>query len=62
MSSNWQHSELFIDGVWRRTARERNEPVINPATEEPTGSAPVGEELEVNLALSAARRAFDQGP
>ncbi|MFJ8748988.1 aldehyde dehydrogenase family protein [Streptomyces sp. NPDC102441] len=62
MPSNWQHSELFIDGAWRRTARERTETVINPATEEPVGSAPVGEEPDVSLALAAARRAFDEGP
>lgn len=51
---------LFIRGEWVSTAQ--HEPVLNPATEQVLGEAPVGELSHIDAALSAAREAFDRGP
>lgn len=53
---------LFIDGVWVAPSGGESETVLNPATEEVLATAPVGGEAEVEGALGAARRAFDDGP
>jgi aldehyde dehydrogenase (NAD+) len=52
---------LYIDGQWFEPSAGL-EAIINPATEETIGHAPVGGRDAVEAALSAARRAFDQGP
>lgn len=51
---------LYIDGEWHPS--DDREAVINPATEETIGEAPVGAITEANAALDAARGAFDNGP
>ncbi|GAA0616809.1 aldehyde dehydrogenase family protein [Sporichthya brevicatena] len=51
---------LYVDGRWVPTAN--SEPVLNPATEAAIATAPVGGTAETDLALAAARRAFDTGP
>ncbi|MEB3071488.1 aldehyde dehydrogenase family protein [[Mycobacterium] vasticus] len=51
---------LFIDGGWRGT--ETDAPVLNPATEETIVRAPLGGVADADAAVSAARRAFDEGP
>jgi aldehyde dehydrogenase (NAD+) len=51
---------LFVDGGWRAT--ESSEPVLNPATEETVVTAPWGTVVDAAAAVSAARRAFDEGP
>jgi aldehyde dehydrogenase (NAD+) len=53
---------LFIDGAWVSLSAGQHEDVINPATEEPIGRAPVGTLAEARAAIAAARRAFDTGP
>ncbi|XP_078443378.1 aldehyde dehydrogenase 10A9 [Wolffia australiana] len=52
--------ELFIDGEWKEPVRGRRIPVINPATESVIGDVPAGTEDDVELAVSAARRAFSR--
>lgn len=52
---------LFIAGEWA-PASGGGEIVVNPATEEPIGTAPVGNEKDVEAAIAAARQAFDSGP
>ena len=56
------YDELFIDGRWAKPAAGGVEPVINPATEEAIGRAPVGGAEDCLRAIAAARRAFDEGP
>jgi acyl-CoA reductase-like NAD-dependent aldehyde dehydrogenase len=57
-----KHSDsVFIGGEWTPASGEP-EPVINPATEEVLGLAPVGGRAEVDAAIAAAREAFDRGP
>ena len=53
------HKTLFIDGRWRNPSGQGIAEVINPATEEVAGSVPLGDELDVENAVAAARRAFD---
>lgn len=53
---------LYIASEWVKPASGAKEPVINPATEEVIGEAPVGGKREVDFALQAARDAFDKGP
>ncbi len=54
-------NQLYIGGQWV-TPDGGLEPIINPATEEPIGEAPVGGKNNVEDALAAAREAFDKGP
>ncbi len=52
---------LYIDGSWLHFEKDSCEAIINPATEEPIGFAPVGELLHAEQAVAAARAAFDSG-
>jgi acyl-CoA reductase-like NAD-dependent aldehyde dehydrogenase len=54
-------SELYIDGKWVKPAKGGTFPVINPATEEVIHHAPFGTAEDVDAAVRAARRAFDEG-
>jgi acyl-CoA reductase-like NAD-dependent aldehyde dehydrogenase len=51
--------ELYINGQW--AAVSEFEDVLNPATEEVIGQAPLGDLNHLDAALNAARQAFDQG-
>lgn len=53
------YKTLFIDGRWQKPSGQGIAEVINPATEEVAGSVPLGDERDVDNAVSAARRAFD---
>lgn len=55
-------SRLFIGSEWVLPQSGEREAVLNPATEEVIGEAPVGGLPEVEAAISAAREAFDRGP
>lgn len=52
---------LFIGGEWV-AASDGTETIMNPATEEPIGHAPVGGQRDLEAAIAAARHAFDGGP
>ncbi|MDB5447348.1 MAG: aldehyde dehydrogenase family protein [Phenylobacterium sp.] len=54
-------NSVFVAGEWIKASGEP-EAVINPATEEVIGFAPVGGKAEVAAAIAAAREAFDKGP
>jgi betaine-aldehyde dehydrogenase len=49
----------FIDGEFVDPAEGQTEPVLNPATAEEIAEAPLSTEEDVNRAVEAARRAFD---
>ncbi|MGY5808683.1 aldehyde dehydrogenase family protein [Rhizobium sp. LEGMi198b] len=55
-------TELYIDGQWTRPLKGGTFPIVNPATEEVVHHGPLGTAEDVELAVRAARRAFDQGP
>jgi aldehyde dehydrogenase (NAD+) len=54
--------EVFVGGQWRPPASGETYATINPATEEISAHVAKGDERDVDLAVQAARRAFDQGP
>ncbi len=54
--------QLFIGGAWRGAASGETYPTINPATEEESARVARGDERDVDLAVQAARHAFDAGP
>ncbi|MGI9362833.1 MAG: aldehyde dehydrogenase family protein, partial [Parasphingorhabdus sp.] len=54
--------QLYIGGEWITPASREVEIVINPATEEGIGLAALAGPAEIEMALSAAREAFDRGP
>ena len=55
-------TEIFIDGAWRPASGGATFAVIDPATEAPFAEAARGTAEDVDLAVTAARRAFDAGP
>ena len=54
--------QLFIAGTWRAPVSGETYTTINPATEEPSAEVGKGDERDLDLAVAAARKAFDQGP
>ena len=53
---------LFIGGEWVAPIRGGSFPVIDPATEEVFAHAPAGTAEDIDRAVKAARKAFDEGP
>jgi betaine-aldehyde dehydrogenase len=53
---------LYIDGSWVAPAAGGTIEVISPHTEELIGSAPEASVADVDRAVAAARKAFDEGP
>ncbi|MGE2834839.1 aldehyde dehydrogenase family protein [Mycobacterium sp. SMC-4] len=53
---------LFIDGAWTDGVGEETLQVLNPATEETIAEVPQATPADVDAAVTAARRAFDEGP
>jgi len=54
--------ELLVDGGWRPAADGRTWTHVHPATAEDVGTFPVATAADVDAAVRAARRAFDEGP
>jgi betaine-aldehyde dehydrogenase len=53
-------NELYIDGRWVKPIRGASNEVTNPATEEVIQTIAAATEEDVDLAVKAARRAFDK--
>lgn len=53
---------MLIDGEWCAAVDGATLDVINPATEQVIGTVPAASERDVDLAVNAARRAFESGP
>jgi len=53
--------KLFIGGHWVDPATDRRIDVVSPSTEEPLGSVPCAAPADVDVAVAAARHAFDSG-
>jgi betaine-aldehyde dehydrogenase len=56
------HTKLFIDGDWGAPATGATIDVISPHTEEVIARVAAAAEADVDRAVAAARRAFDDGP
>jgi len=52
-------TRFYIDGRWVDPVAPRTHDVINPATEEVAGTISLGSAADVDLAVKAARRAFE---
>ncbi len=57
-----QHTECFIGGKWLPAASGKTFATINPATEETIADVAEGDQADIDLAVKAARKAFDHGP
>ncbi len=62
MSTTQAFDQVFIGGQWRPPAAGETYGTVNPATEEESARVAKGDERDIDLAVQAARRAFDQGP
>ena len=54
--------EIFVGGAWRQPLTNETYQPINPANEEPLAQVGKGDERDIDMAVAAARRAFDEGP
>src|SRR5439155_11272812 len=62
MATTFRNYQLYIGGEWVDAASDDGLEVINPATEEAIGEVPQASVADVDRAVTAARRAFDEGP
>ncbi|WP_347957521.1 aldehyde dehydrogenase [Gordonia aichiensis] len=53
------YREFYIDGGWQQPSTAGSVPVMSPTTEEPIGSVPRASIQDIDRAVAAARRAFD---
>ena len=56
------YDELFIGGRWQKPATGQRITVVSPHTEEPIGETPQAAPEDIDRAVVAARKAFDEGP
>src|SRR3954464_14751081 len=54
--------KMFIDGKWAAAASGKTFPVYNPATGEVMAQVAEGDREDINRAVKAARKAFEDGP
>ena len=54
----YNRSEIYVDGNWIASSGAESINVINPSTEEIIGSTPAGTKEDVDLAVKAAKEAF----
>ncbi len=54
--------QLLIDGAWVDAKSEKHFDIFDPATDQVIAQVAEGDAADVDLAVAAARRAFDQGP
>ena len=55
-------TKLLIDGRWRDSQSGKTFETVNPATEEVIAEVSEGDAADIDLAVKAARKAFDHGP
>jgi len=54
-----RYDTFYIDGKWVPPHSDRVITPVNPSTEAPAGQVPEGTEADIDAAVAAARRAFD---
>ena len=57
-----QQTQCFIDGKWVPAKSGKTFETINPATEEVIANVAEGDAADIDLAVKAARKAFESGP
>src|SRR6266849_9220710 len=60
MSTTLRRHEMFIGGEWTRGAGDASQEIVNPATGKVIAHVPKGTEEDVNRAVAAARKAYDE--
>ncbi|MBI3548108.1 MAG: gamma-aminobutyraldehyde dehydrogenase [Elusimicrobia bacterium] len=60
-ASKAERTKLFIDGRWVESASKHVRPVVNPATESTIAESPDAAPADVDKAVAAAKKAFDDG-
>ncbi|ONK13155.1 aldehyde dehydrogenase family protein [Streptomyces sp. MP131-18] len=61
--ARWLHRDsLYINGRWQLPFERGTHTLINPVTERPLAEPPEATAVDIDLAVSAARTAFDAGP
>ena len=53
---------FFIDGTWAAPATSARLQVVSPHSEQVVATVPAGSAADIDAAVAAARRAFDEGP
>ena len=61
MATALRNYQLYIGGEWVDATSNDGLDVINPATEETIGSVAQGSVADVDRAVAAARKAFEDG-
>src|SRR5256885_9415400 len=61
MSTTLRKHEMFIGGEWTPGAGDGVQEIVNPATGKVIAHVPKGTEEDVNRAVAAARKAFEEG-
>ncbi len=54
--------QIFVNNAWRSPSSGETYAPINPANEEPLAQVAKGDERDIDAAVTAARKAFDEGP
>ena len=57
-----RQTKLLIGGKWRDSVSGKTFETVNPATEEKIADIAEGDAADIDLAVKAARKAFDSGP
>jgi len=57
-----RQTKILIGDKWRDAVSGKTFPTINPATEETIAEVAEGDAADIDLAVKAARRAFESGP
>ena len=60
MSTTLRRREMFIGGEWVAGAGSETQEIVNPATGKVIAHVPKGTDEDVNSAVAAARKAFDE--
>ena len=55
------HRAFFIDGAWRAAQTDDRFDIISPRSEQLIGHVPAASRADIDAAVAAARRAFDEG-
>ena len=55
-------TQMLIDGKWQDSRSGQTFATVNPATEEIVANVAEGDAADIDLAVKAARKAFDSGP
>src|SRR5258708_34547460 len=62
MGTVTEHRKLFIGGSYADPATDAKLEMVSPVTEEVFGRTPEAAPADMDRAVAAARRAFDEGP